>query len=588
MQPRNEECQVVSLTGTEDWDLDPLAAAAGPGAVFVAREWCRELAAVIAAWLTDTGWRGRWSVVTDEPEGWLAVVVPARTDAPCPACISWRIHNSPIRRLSREVGTSQPVRALRRSPHELREVGRWIAEQADPGAAVLKHWPQLSWWGRQDVPRHEWIWREPWCPECGRHDGPIEGDVDAAAIVQHHHDHAGPWGGVFSESVTAGTRHSPNVVLNVTARGDGRGLPNARDRASGKGRTARESATSALGECTERRAITAPAPWLRVVRNSRDAMLATDRRTLPFHELEPFSDEQWAEREEINAAGHAHYKIPLGRPDDETVLDWCEGVDLVTGEPVWLPVDHVYYRPGIPRSHFTPDSNGAAAGRSWADAACRGFRELAERDAWCGWWYGIETRPGLPLALDPWCVKVAGDLAGYGRTVHLLDLTVYPELPVVLAVGALTEPMAGGAWKGGRDIVPGAGCAPTYAEAARRAVGEVVQCAMLGRSPEQRMAYHLNDPAAREAVGWEKEGQPWLWPDGEHLPEDPPEPDGGWLDAYAALAEGWDSPLVVTDLTPGRWELPVVKAVCPHLRHFWPRLAHPRWPDGPGNVPVWL
>ena len=582
------ECRVVSFPGTEDWDVEGLAAAAGSCTVFTAKVWSKGLADDIAEYLGSRTVH-RWAVVTDEPEGWLAIVIPARTDAPTPHCLSWRVHNSPIRRLSREMGFTQPVRALRRHPEELRQVGAWIGQQSDPGTAIVQHWPQLSWWGRRVVPPHEWIWREPWMD--GK-DAPQEA-VDVRAIVQHHHDHAGPWGGTFSESSTVGVDGCPNVVLNVTARGDGRALPGARDRASGKGRTVQESAASAVGECTERRAITAPAPWLRTLRNNRMQIARAGLRTLEFHELEPFSEAQWLAGDAINATGHAHYKVPANRPDDDTVLDWVEGEDLATGETVMLPLDHLYYRPGRARSHFVPDTNGAAAGRSREDAIERGLRELAERDAWCQWWYGKERKPAIPLDVDPQCLAVEKALAGHGRTLHLLDLTLNPMFPVVMAVGALAVPLKDGPAKGGNDLIHGAGCAPTFAEAARRAVGEVIQCAMLGSDPAKRLAFHLNDPAARIGMGWNRDTAPWNWPDPDQVRRgvDPATPEDGWLAAYARMARAGGHALIVHDMTPGFRELPVWKAVAPFFRHFWPRLAHPRWPtsDGTtGNVPVWL
>ena len=582
------ETRIVSLAGTEHWDKAALAEHAGEAVIFTATGWSKGVADSIAHWLADRKHKGRWAVVTDEPEGWLAVVVPPRTDAPCPHCLSWRIHNSPIRRLSREIRFTQPVRALRRSPHELADVGRWIGRQTHPPAAVLQHWPQMSWWGRAQVPRHEWIWREEWCPTCGDPKFVAGDGADVRAIVQHHHDHAGPWGGIFSETHTAGTAAAPNVVLNVTARGDGRGLPGARDRASGKGRTVQESAAGAVGECTERRAVTAPPPWARVIRGaSREWMTAQGYRTLPHHDLQPFSEDQWRRRHAINAEGHAHYKVPEERPDDTTELDWVEGRDLVSGGTVWLPLDHVFYRPGRPRRHFVPDTNGCAAGTSPSDAVERGFRELAERDAWNAWWVGAESPPGLPLDIDPQAVAVARELAQHGRSIHLLDLTLFPDLPVVMAVSPLVEPLKDGPAEGGLDIIHGAGCAPTFAEAARRAVGEVVQCAMLGSPPAHRLAFHVNDPDALQGMRWNRETAPWHWPEGEHRPADPEKPTS-WFYGYRDLAKQWGSPLVAVDISPGARELPVWKVVCPFLAHFWPRRAHPRQSVVRNDVACWL
>ena len=574
--------------------------------VFWAREWSRRVANTIG----DEELPATWFVVTDEPEGWVLVAVPGYEEDPCPHCVSWAVHNGPVRRLSREGGHRNPLRQLMRSPMELVHVAHALDQALALPAASLVHWPQMSHFPRQVgfrhfVPQREYLWREPWCVHCGMKTAPEP--VDGNALIQHHTDHAGPWVGVLSEwGVYGCPPWGANVTGNVTARGDGTALPGARDRASGKGRNEEESHRSMIGECIERRALTAPPPWLSVKRNiSTHDLECKGALTMTPEQCNPFSERQWTARGSINARGHAHYALPRHRADAHTPLDWVKGWDYTAKAWRHIPLDHVFYRPGRPRKHFVPDTNGCAASPdSYEEAVCRGFRELVERDAYAAWWWWQkDDLPEIPLGIDPWTAQAPDQLwKHYRRHVHLLDMTVIPSMPVVQCVTWLDTPLQSGPAKGGWDIVTGAGCGVDTAEAARRAVGEAVQCIGGNLSFEERQAIHNNDPDALVGAQWTRETAPWHWPgkDGPSivLPQRKYDPKD-MIEGYCDIMRGMGGWLAAVDITPGARNLRVAKVFAWPLQHFWRREGNPRLyelsgreglteQDIPQSTEIWL
>lgn len=73
--------------------------------------------------------------------------------------------------------------------------------------------------------------------------------------------------------------------------------------------------------------------------------------------------------------------------DEHRELDWLQGSDVVTGEPVLVPSEAVLLHrdPARPYS-LVPRMGGIAAGRSVQHAVGSGLLELLERDATARWW----------------------------------------------------------------------------------------------------------------------------------------------------------------------------------------------------------
>jgi len=85
-------------------------------------------------------------------------------------------------------------------------------------------------------------------------------------------------------------------------------------------------------------------------------------------------------------------RLPLvstKRFDRNLVMLWIEGLDLLSGEPRWLPFESVranFTLPPPPGSGcFDCSSNGLASGNTISEAACHAICEIIERDATTLW-----------------------------------------------------------------------------------------------------------------------------------------------------------------------------------------------------------
>jgi ribosomal protein S12 methylthiotransferase accessory factor YcaO len=114
------------------------------------------------------------------------------------------------------------------------------------------------------------------------------------------------------------------------------------------------------------------------------------------------------------------------------VLDWLPGMDLVTGEAIWVPAACVLLRPALDGAHVLPKStsNGLAAGNSVEEAVCHALCELIERDAWTLAW--------LRTMMIPYIREVARKLVQEPQTElersNMLD-DLYPEIDVASVPG---------------------------------------------------------------------------------------------------------------------------------------------------------
>ena len=154
-------------------------------------------------------------------------------------------------------------------------------------------------------------------------------------------------------------------------------------------------------------------------------------------------------------------------------LEWVVGEDLVTGEPVHVPLepcrlDAVLTE--VPR-RFAQDSNGLAGGATVVDATIHALCELLERDARAQ--ADAQTAPVIdPAALaDPELDRMLGACARAGVDAELVDLTGAARIPVV---GARLVDRGLGRLPPLRDM-RGHGCHPVPAAAVRRALTEAAQ-----------------------------------------------------------------------------------------------------------------
>lgn len=142
--------------------------------------------------------------------------------------------------------------------------------------------------------------------------------------------------------------------------------------ASGKGMTPVEAQMGALGEAIE--SYTALS-W------SHDEVKFAHRAELDAKSLNPQALGLYLP-EQYQQLSYAPY-------DDQSLIGWVPARSLVTGETIFVPAQAVFlaYRPlhGEQR-HFSPSSNGLAAGPTLPEAVLRAAYEVIERDAFLITW----------------------------------------------------------------------------------------------------------------------------------------------------------------------------------------------------------
>src|SRR5439155_13303612 len=127
--------------------------------------------------------------------------------------------------------------------------------------------------------------------------------------------------------------------------------------------------------------------------------------------------------------------LPLSRDtvyDRHGPIPWCEGSDLMGGEPTWVPFELVHANATLPAPPgsgcFVRGSNGLASGNTFAEATLHGLCELVERDALALWQHRTQeyrdgTRVDLASVDDSTCHEVLGLLAVAGGSVGVWNLT---------------------------------------------------------------------------------------------------------------------------------------------------------------------
>jgi len=115
---------------------------------------------------------------------------------------------------------------------------------------------------------------------------------------------------------------------------------------------------------------------------------------------------------------------PRGKLDLDQSWRWCEGFDLVAGEPVLVPeqavtLDTTFTRPPV----FDISSNGLGAGNVLHEAIFKGLLEVLERDAEARWRRsGADRRVVLDSIDDPVCRDMIDRIADAGSRVFVWAL----------------------------------------------------------------------------------------------------------------------------------------------------------------------
>ena len=187
--------------------------------------------------------------------------------------------------------------------------------------------------------------------------------------------------------------HDPDVVVwaGVPANRPWPSSPDGRrgnlgDAVGGAGWTEDAAMRACAGEAIERWQ-THPLRTDRLVRASFDS----------WSRAEPAIDPTRFVR--FHAAQHALPGFPFEQLTHATELDWVACRMLGSGERCWAPADLVFLdlRPGTP-SRFGPTiSTGWAAHATPASAVEAAIREVVERDAQIGAWWGRYPSPRSPI-----------------------------------------------------------------------------------------------------------------------------------------------------------------------------------------------
>ena len=333
-----------------------------------------------------------------------------------------------------------------------------------------------------------------------------------------------------------------------------------RHRAFGKGQTQDEAAASALGEAIERHS----AVW----QGDESVTIAT-RTDLGDAAIDP---------ENVLLISDRQYRsgvLGLRRFDPSAERAWGMLKSLTTGEAQWLPAEFLWFRHPTKVRSCPSDSNGIAAGNTYAEAVIQGFLELVERDAYAIWWANAYAAP--PVATEQCgdlCAEQVGLLHRLGRNVAFLDVTTDLGIPAIAAVSWLRQDECCGVL-----VKVGAHFDPHIAAA--RAVGEILQYITVAQRSALPAA--IGDWLLRRTLG--------MLPQLCSLGQEPvplrmaPQTSGAELfELCREVAAGAGLELLVHDLTRPEIGVPVVRVVVPGLRHYWPRYAPGRLYDVPVSL----
>ena len=205
---------------------------------------------------------------------------------------------------------------------------------------------------------------------------------------------------------------------------------------AGKGITALEAMTRAVGEAIERYS---------AARFERRACLrasVAEMKAMVNADPGAASSSDYLAPEQLclyDESQYARPDFPFLRLDESARIDWVLGRWLDTGAPVYAPALPTFYNyPSCSGGGFCQvTSNGLAAGATRADASMRAAVELIERDAFMISW--LARLPGRRIVLDdsidPSTREVARQIAERGARLELYLLDVGLAVPTVLAVG---------------------------------------------------------------------------------------------------------------------------------------------------------
>ncbi|MBD2677102.1 MULTISPECIES: TOMM precursor leader peptide-binding protein [Nostoc] len=498
------------------------------------------------------------------------------------------------------------------------EIAKWIVKQhvnaTAPGTALF---PTLD--GKVitfnqtilDLKSHI-LTKRPQCPACGdqeimqrqgfeplklesrpkqfTHDGGYRTTSPEQTLQKYQHL-ISPVTGVVTELVRVSDPNNPLVHTYRAVHSFGsattlRGLRNTLNyKSSGKGKTDSQSKASGFGEAVER--------YSGIFQGDEPRKRATlaELGDLAIHPEQClyFSDDQYANREALNAQGSAAaYRWIPHRFDASKAIDWTPVWSLTEQKHKYVPTGFCYYNYPMPEAErfCKADSNGNAAGNTLEEAILQGFMELVERDCVALWWYNRLSRPGVDLASfdEPYFVQLQQFYREQNRELWVLDLTADLGIPAFAGISYRTVGSS-------ERIGVGFGAHLDPKIAIVRTLTELSQIGLqLDKIPDEQLKGESKD----WLLGVTRESHPCLIPDALQPLKTASDYPNFWSDDIytdvmkcVEIAQTVGLETLVLDQTRPDIGLNVVKVIVPGMRTFWSRLGPGRLYDVPVKL-GWL
>jgi ribosomal protein S12 methylthiotransferase accessory factor len=361
-------------------------------------------------------------------------------------------------------------------------------------------------------------------------------------------------------------------------------------RSGGKGTTAAQARTSALGESLERYSGIA---WGdEPVRHGSYAELGP--LAVPARELLHYSEAQRRNWKPPTGTTQGDFHAVFPALPDDAPIAWSPAWSLTNQGWRYLPKAYCFYGHKDPGPYFCQcDSNGSAAGNTPEEAILQGFLELVERDAVALWWYNRLRRPAVDVSsfkIPHWDKLRTFYRRDLHRDLQVLDLTSDLGIATFAAISRREDRPV-------EDILLGFSAHLDPRIALQRALQEANQCLPMLRYDKADGTTHYI-MCGLEMMEWFRTAtyatQPYVVAD----PDAPPKRLADFANHAAAdfkqdvetcveLACLRGLEMLLVDQTRPDLGLPVVRVVVPGLRHFWRRLAPGRLYDVPVQM-GWL
>jgi YcaO-like protein with predicted kinase domain len=259
---------------------------------------------------------------------------------------------------------------------------------------------------------------------------------------------------------------------------------------------------------------------------------------------------------------------PRGRLDLDERWNWVVGCELVSGEPILIPLDAVtldttFTKPPV----FDISSNGLASGNNLVEAIVHGLCEVIERDAEAAWRRsGGDRRLVLDTIDDAACRALIDRIVAAGSRVIVWDLASRVD---VCAIGcAIVEDPREPAWRA-LCVYQGFGAHLRPEIAIARALTEAAQTRLTyiagGRDDFFEADYARATDRELLAAMWASlpDGEPVMF---DELPRYRTRSLGEDLELVVELvrAAGFDQ-VIAVELTHSQLRVPVAKVIVPGL-----------------------